>query len=171
MKTTLNKVVNDKGFRKYTTHKAEAGDIITSPEFAFGEYGVFYDDDKHLRLDKYNISVDGHTRTLEVQYSNPEIPRGKPDELITIDIAAYDPSRGTAKFLVEEAYLGGGSGPCRHDPYPDGWNVKARRLSDDASYDPKGKLIDFYQSGSFTNKVREVTVVGKMEKIIEWRKK
>lgn len=169
MKQTLDKVVDGKEFRKYTTDKAEVGDIITSPDFAFGEYGVFYDDDKHLKLDKYDISVDGRTKTLEVQYSNPEIPRGKPDELITIDIAAYDPARGTARFLVEEAYLGGGSGPCSHDQYPDGWNVKARRLSLDGSHDPNGELIDFYQSGSFTNKIREITVVGKMEKIVKWR--
>lgn len=75
---------------------------------------------------------------------------------------AYDPSRIKAKFVVEKTEMTGG-GPAHgpNDIYPDGWQVTARRLRSDDSYDPKGELIRFYQTGCFNCMVKNPVVVGK----------
>lgn len=76
---------------------------------------------------------------------------------------AYDPRRGTQKFVVEEAVLAGGNAARL---YPDGLRVTARRLKPDGRYDPSGLLITFYMSGSFTALIaaRDIRVVGRMRR-------
>lgn len=58
-------------------------------------------------------------------------------------------------LIVVEAALGGGGmamGP--NDVYPDGWNVKAKRVIPGTdSPDPESPEYEFYQSGCFINKV------------------
>lgn len=57
----------------------------------------------------------------------------------------------------------GGGVAMFNDPYPDGWNIDAKRLSD-KRYDPKGKVIHFYQSGCFDTTVdKEIKVLRKMQ--------
>jgi len=74
-----------------------------------------------------------------------------------------------SSYVVERCAMeGGGTGHGSHDVYPDGWHVIARRLSNKNNYDPKGKTIDFYQSGCFTNLKPEVEIVGKMKKVFIW---
>ena len=43
---------------------------------------------------------------------------------------------------------GGGTGMGSHDVYPYGWRVTARRLKK-GRFDPRGKLVSFYQTGCF----------------------
>lgn len=77
----------------------------------------------------------------------------------TLNVSAHDESRGDAKFVVEQtAMTGGGTGHGPHDVYPDGWQVTARRLTDEGNYDPNGESVYFYQSGSFTNLVKDVEI-------------
>jgi hypothetical protein len=76
---------------------------------------------------------------------------------------------GPARFVVVEARLTGG-GPTSemsgHSFYvPDGWKVTARKLYQDFyTYNPKGKLIDFFMSPGFCDHVdpNKVMVVDRM---------
>jgi len=71
---------------------------------------------------------------------------------------------GGHEYVVEDARMtGGGTGHGAHDVYPDGWQVRARRL-DNGNYDPKGRLRTFYMSGCFNGMIREVEVVRKLTK-------
>lgn len=61
-----------------------------------------------------------------------------------------DAKRPGKRYVVEDTrHAGGGTGHGPHDVYPDGWEITARRLKDDGSYDPDGEVVRFYQSGSF----------------------
>ncbi len=75
-------------------------------------------------------------------------------------------SRDTSvAYIVEEARMaGGGYGHGPHDYYPDGWQVTARRLALDCTYNPRAKTIRFYQSGCFIDTIKQVPVIGKMRK-------
>ncbi|MDO8558991.1 MAG: hypothetical protein Q7R84_01540 [bacterium] len=141
------------------------GDVIMSPRFAYG-----YRDGEHNKI----IAVDGKTMKHPVTYYLSEDERVNlarktgvfPPRKKTIDLSACDPSRTTAKFIVETARMqGGGTGHGPNDIYPDGWHIQARRLNKDGSYDPNGEVIHFYMSGCFTNIVepKDIKVVGKMQ--------
>jgi TnpA family transposase len=140
------------------------GDVITSRKFAFGYY-----EDKKENI----VTIDGKTRKRPVISYMDEDARlavaaktGKiPPETITEELGAYDASRITAKFVVEEAKLqGGGTAHGPGDIYPNGWYVRARRLNKDKSYNPKGEVICFYMSGCFTCivELKDLQVIGKM---------
>lgn len=71
-------------------------------------------------------------------------------------------------YVVESVGMdGGGTGHGPHDVYPDGWCVQARRLKD-SKYDEKGRVIEFYQSGCFSNLLKNVSIVGKMKRTFVW---
>jgi hypothetical protein len=149
---------------KQTKH-ANIGDIIRAEEFAFGKYGSKFNDEGHLVPILDEVTVDGKTKTQITLYTKPGTPWDKPREYISVNLGAYDSSRGKALFVVEEAKMdGGGSTGYPGDFYPDGWHVTARRLSDDRKYNPDGELISFYQSGCFNCMVEEVEVIGRMKK-------
>lgn len=142
------------------------GDVISSPKFAYG----YYED----REAQKPVAVDGKTIRHTVTYFVDEEERvaqsAKSGEILPKEIiedqGAYDPSRATAKFVVEAANMqGGGSGNGPGDDYPDGWHVRARRLNEDGSYNPKGEAIHFYMSGFFLGMVepKDVQIVGKMQ--------
>lgn len=142
------------------------GDVIMSPRFAFGrrEHGQAI------------IMVDGKTKkypSLQTVGEEERVARaaqtGKiPPKQKEMDLGAYDHSRAQAKFVVEKAGLqGGGSAHGSNDRFFDGWLVQARRLREDGSYDPKGETIEFYVSGSFSNKVeqKDIRIVSKMQQL------
>jgi hypothetical protein len=69
-------------------------------------------------------------------------------------------------YVVEQAMFGGGSDG--RDAYPDSWQVRARRLNADGTYDPKGPMIAFVQEGQrgshcYSNAVA-VAILGTMTK-------
>lgn len=142
---------------------AQVGDVITSPKFALGYY---------MEEDRALIAVDGTTKHYHVEHDLDEEERvalaaktgSVPPKTRTVDHGAYDLSRATARFVVEAANNQGG-GMDRSSVVSDGWHVRARRLSGDGSYDPKGEVICFYQTGGFTNKVEpeDVVVVSTMQ--------
>jgi len=143
----------------YKTNHANIGDIINSEEFAFGYYESKYDSNGYMHIDKdKSITVDGRTETYPFQYYNSK-NSDSDSKLLTTDLSAYNKSRGQANFIVEDARLSDGSG----NDWPDGWRIIARRLSKDNFYNPKGELIQFYQSGCFSCMIKEVNVVGKMQ--------
>lgn len=77
----------------------------------------------------------------------------------------FDTNKFVGEYVViKTAETGGGTGHGPHDVYPDGHNVIAKKLKNGA-YDPKGKTISFYQSGSFTCEVlpEAITFLRKME--------
>ena len=138
----------------------QVGDVIMSPSFAFGYRDVC----GHRAI----ITVDGKTTTnpVSVRLSESEwlqiaAQTGKvPAAEKTVNCGAHDSSRGTAKFVVENANLQGGD---TKEGYPDGWHVQARRLNPDDSYDPNGEVIQFYMSGCFIGVIppKHVQIVGK----------
>jgi hypothetical protein len=145
------------------TQKAELGDIIQAGEFAFGEFDYYHGKDGHLKLNRKTITVDGETKESLMQYRKPGTPWNKPAEYLAIDIGAYDPTRGKAYFVVENVGMqGGGTGHGPNDIYPDGWHVEARRLNEKNEYDPRGEVIEFYQTGCFNCMVPLVNKVGKV---------
>ncbi|MDR3612637.1 MAG: hypothetical protein P4L53_03670 [Candidatus Obscuribacterales bacterium] len=76
---------------------------------------------------------------VTVGYAGPKEDR-EDNEFAETD---HDDSRSSACFVVEEADFKGGSfTQCR----PDGKYVLARRLHDDGTYDPDGKLVEFWMS-------------------------
>lgn len=143
----------------------QVGDVIESPKFAYGYFET---------ADRTIVTVDGETTEHLVGFTRSEEERVQiaskigtaPSKTDVIDLGAYDPSRGTARFVVENARMqGGGFGHGPHDIYPDGWHVKARRLTEDGTYDPNGELIHFYMTGAFTCLIEaeDVRIVGRMQ--------
>ena len=145
------------------------GDVIKSKKFAFG----YYDEQRTT------ITVDGSTKKhpvtsymdekkrLAIAAKSGQIPPAK----ITVELGAYERSRAYAMFVVEEAGMqGGGSSGHGDGDYPDGWHVKARRLTEMGDYDPNGELICFYMSGCFDCVIalKDVRIVGRMRQIFIW---
>jgi hypothetical protein len=135
----------ERSFVPTLSSKVEIGDVIQSERFQYGER----DSRERITVGRCYDERDPVTH----EPTGNLIPAG--DHI--------DESRTTAKFVVEWTGMdGGGTGHGPHDVYPDGWHVKARRLADDGSYDPRGEVIEFYQSGCFNCMVEEVSVVGRM---------
>ncbi len=64
----------------------------------------------------------------------------------TLDLTATDESRGTAEFVVVDAHRkSGGQGHGPGDTYPDYWQVNARRLNGDGTFDSDGETVLFSQ--------------------------
>jgi hypothetical protein len=147
------------------TGHANIGDIIRSEKFAYGMYGYTWNPFEEFAQSESVIEVDGKTEEYPVKCRKPGTPWDAPSEYIAVDRAAYDPSRGKAQFVVEKADMQGGGRAMFNDYYPDGWHVTARRLNDDRSYNPKGEIIQFYQSGCFTTNIGEVELVGMKDEI------
>ena len=119
------------------------GDVIVSSDFKFGCYD--YDD---LRK-KGPVEITGklEEKTYEVKISQKELLRSAAESGVvpkktkrSIDLTAHDESRGTALFVIEKAYMGGG-GEGQNDHYPDYWNMEARRLNPDKTYNETGEVI------------------------------
>jgi hypothetical protein len=66
------------------------------------------------------------------------------------------------EFLVERTAMEGGSTGGLQES-PNGWHVTARQLNRDGTYNPRGNVITFYQSGDFNTMVEKVKVIGKMK--------
>lgn len=113
------------------------------------------------------------TRIKNPDASPRQIAEGTAEEWIeSMHHDAFDETRPSATFVVTRAEAaGGGTGHGPHDIYPDGWEVVAKRLNADGSYNPDGERILFYQTGqlgqSFTC-LADAEVVGKMRKITTW---
>lgn len=139
------------------------GDIITSPKFAYG----YYQSEKKRR-----VLIDGITTSRKVTATFSEEQRviaaaktGEiPPKAKVVELGAHDPTRATAKFVVERAVMEGGSDHWR-DSYPDGWHVTARRLNEDDSYDENNEVIDFFMSGCFCNMItpENIKIVSKTQ--------
>ncbi len=90
-----------------------------------------------------------------------------PEVVANKGLVKFDYSHLIGDYVVVRAYMGGGGGTGHgpNDVYPDGWDVTAKKLSDDGGYDPDGEEIRFYQSGSFTamNKPEDVPVLRTMK--------
>lgn len=144
------------------------GDIISSPEFAYGRHD--YD------LKNPAITIGGNSKTHIVTHTHSEDERiahaAKHGTVLPkfydIDHGAYDPSRGTAMFVVERAEMEGGSSGSigRYDEYPDELHITARRLFDSGLYNPEGELIEFYYPhGCHNNSVNDLTIHGHMRRV------
>lgn len=148
------------------TNKANLGDVIRSEQFAFGYYASQRNSDGNLVPKTDVITVDGKTREHPVQFRRSGTAQDQKTEFETVELGAYDESRGLAQFVVENAQMqGGGTGHGPGDVFPDGWYVQARKLDETGSYNPNGELVQFYQSGCFTGLIPEVELVGKMKRI------
>lgn len=142
------------------------GDVVVSPKFAYGYY---------RDIAKERLTVDGKTTRRLVERMLTEDERvamaaatGEiPDRKETVDLSAYDPSRATAKFVIESARMEGGD---KDALYPDGWHVSARHLNEDGSYDPRGEVIHFYMSGDREDVIgaADISVIGKMQMTFVW---
>lgn len=140
----------------------KVGDVIISEKFAFGYYST---------EEQLFVNVDGQTKkhTLEVSIDEEERVENAaktgavPSKKRVVEMGAYAPSRGSAKFVVEAANFQGGCGVYSSD----GWHIVARRLDRDGKYNPTGELIKCYVTGFFTNKVEEkdIKIIGKMKMI------
>ena len=97
---------------KKVNRRPNVGDVIVSSDFVFGNY------------DYGDSSKKGPVRITGEQK----------------DKAAYDESRGSALFVIEKAYMGGG-GEGQNDHYPDYWNMEARRLNADKTHNETGEVI------------------------------
>ncbi len=135
------------------TRLVQIGDVVKSREFSFG--GTFRDG-----VLPVGFSREEHVRDeLTGQWHNT----GR--LLPSMDCRVQDESRAGAEYVVIRTNMQGGRfgyGPSEVYP-PDGWNVRAQRLAADGTFDPQGEVIEFYQSGAFTNMARDLEVVRKMK--------
>jgi hypothetical protein len=145
------------------------GDVISSSEFAFGHRDFRREDEETAIIvggvEKDYIvteSYDEETRVRHAAQTGKTLPKWH-----DVNYGAYDPSRGTAKFVVERAEMeGGGHGGGLNDQidYPDALYVTARRLGPHWEYDPNGEVIKFtYQSVCYNNSIVRVTVHKRMK--------
>jgi hypothetical protein len=86
------------------------------------------------------------------------------------DVIMTPAGEAEKRYVVLDARLaGGGTGHGPNDVYPDGWQVKARLLKDDGTYDPAGATISFYQTGQAGSHCysdnKPAAIVGTMTKI------
>lgn len=96
-------------------------------------------------------------------------------ELSVGDVFATDKLQppGAQWVVVKTEFTGGGTGHGPHDVYPDGHEVTAKRIGADGNYDPRGKAIQFYQSGCFGGMIppADVRSVGRMRQTFVWQSK
>ncbi len=153
---------------KMKSNKVDIGDVIQSEYFANGYYK---DPEKIPGI--INVNDSPQEEYVMGYLSKPKnvledrVKKAKKGDLgeWLVDYSAFDESRKEALYVVEHAEIsGGGTGHGPHDVFPDGWLVQARKLNPDTTYNPKEELIEFYQSGCFTDLIKTVEVVGKMEK-------
>ncbi len=144
----------------------QVGDVIRSICFVYGERDLFNrnnritvgrDTPEHM-VGRYMTKeeIDEYVKT------NSKMPESK---MIEENLGSVDLSRAKAEYVVIEArYQGGGSEPNDPIPYPDGWHVVAKRLSDGRVWNPDGEEIQFYMNGCFMNMIppRSVKIVGQM---------
>lgn len=140
------------------------GDVITSQKFVYG----YYENEERKA-----VTIDGKTTERNVPCSISEDERvaiaaktGEiPPKKRIMELGAHDPSRASAKFVVESAKMEGGGGGHGGETYPDGWHVRARRLNEDGTYNPNGEAIRFYMTSGFTCLVEpeHVQIVGEMQ--------
>lgn len=128
--------------------RPNVGDIIVSSDFVFGVYD--YDDLR--KKGPVEITGEPQEKTYEVAISQSELLRRAAKNGVVpkkkkriIDLTAYDESRGSALFVIEKAYMGGG-GEGQNDHYPDYWNMEARRLNTDKTYNETGEVITLTES-------------------------
>jgi hypothetical protein len=77
--------------------------------------------------------------------------------------APFDSPRGTARFVVEHAYLTGGGSDGRGGDVAHEWFIIARRLDRDNEYNPRGEVASFYhQNRCEVIPMTEIDIVGKM---------
>jgi len=145
------------------------GDVITSPEFAFGfKNQTSLDGTNIVPCFESNSGKKEHIVSFPVSADErvAAVKAGKPDpgKYQEIDLASYDPSRGTAEFVVEYCKFEGGS--TGHDSMPDGWHVIARRLHKNGKYDKNGELFDFYYQYEVgrSNSIKKINFIRKMTK-------
>lgn len=93
---------------KKETSKANLGDIIRSEKFAFGYYDQQEDKKGYFVPAIDQITVDGETEEYKVKFRKPGTPWDKTPEYETVNLSAYDKSRGKSLFVVEKAQLQGG---------------------------------------------------------------
>lgn len=68
-------------------------------------------------------------------------------------------------IVVKARMAGGGSGHGVNDYYPDGWEITARKLAPDGTFDPNGTKVSFFQTGCFTVMLPKVPVLRRMRMV------
>lgn len=135
------------------TNQLQVGDVFVAQQgmavyaeipayFVYGNVDINYGIKKHEVLVGQKFSKAGHS--LDLSYLK-------------------------GAYVVEHARMeGGGTGHGPGDVYPDGWHVRARKLADDGCYDPLGVMISFFQSGCFSVVNKEIPVVSRMERTVNF---
>jgi len=86
-------------------------------------------------------------------------------EIFKTSKSKFDTKKFVGDYVVfRTAKEGGGTGHGRHDVFPDGHHITARKLTRKGTYSKKGLKISFYQSGCFTVTRENVKVKGKFPK-------
>jgi len=144
------------------------GDVLSSPSFAFG----YHHHTRFLNRDTEMICVDGKSTKYIVNRGITEEERiayivanhkEPPFILKEFDLGAYDVSRGTAKFVVEQLVVENTEGG---NSFYDTHTIIARKLHPSGLYNPEGELIYFYfPRGTYGNSVSEVTIHGTMRRV------
>jgi hypothetical protein len=132
----------------------EVGDVIMSSKFAY----CYYDESN---VDGKTITrIMCHHRGYEEQVT-AQTTLGHRETETRVD----DLSRGTAKFVVEQAEWTGGCLDNTFSSFPDGWHIQARRLDEDGKYNPDGEAIEFFMTRGYRDYVAatDVQIVGKMK--------
>jgi hypothetical protein len=151
-----------------TTNKAEIGDVISSSDFE----NLLKARDEHFNQVFNKKDLLAHKK-LQVFTVNPH---SKYDEeledngIVCENDGLLDTSfkiKPGKKFVVISAkWSGGGTGMGRHDVYPDAWQVVAKALNDDGTWNPKGIVIRFnQQTNCFNHTVDRVNVHKKMQMV------
>lgn len=139
----------------------QVGDVITSPSFAYGHYhdkddvaAVKEGKPALIKIDEYGKKK---SHPMDYYYSSEERAKiaaqtGKdPGESYTIELGCYDESRGTAKFVIIATNFGGGSTGTMFNQwasYPNVWQITAKRLNEDGTYNREGETVYFTVSSN-----------------------
>lgn len=88
-----------------------------------------------------------------------------------IPIGRFDEYPEGEYLVVKTTYDGGatGLGMNRHDDYPDGHHVFCQKLN--SHNQPIGEIVDFYQTGSFTAMIEEISPVRRLVPNTVWKEK
>lgn len=75
----------------------------------------------------------------------------------------FDSARGTAHFVVEQAYKAGGGADGRGGNVPDEWFIVARRLDRGNVYNSRGEVANFFhENRDLKIAMEDIAIVGRM---------
>lgn len=147
----------------FNNPQVQPGDVISSPDFAFAVYN--YDSDARSIIPG-SLEMDSHSFSRTSVHEGKVVDKaimhfGSASNGVALDRTAYDPSRGTAQFVVlaKKGISGGQIGHHRADRISDTTLYFAARLDANGALAVPNEIVSFSQSHNYSHMIRGGVVI------------